>query len=150
MDANLRKVGGVVYDARERSFAEEIHASFGADAPPIGSAERIEPFAQGASGGSTDVGDISWQVPTAGLNAATWVPGTAAHSWQAVAAAGTSIGAKGMMVAARTLAFTAMDVLTTPRLVSDARAEFQGRLPVGFVYRSLAGNRAPPLDYRKQ
>ena len=53
-------------------------------------------------GSSTDVGDISWVCPTTGMRAATWVPGTVAHSWQAVVAGGTSIGHKGMMVAAKT------------------------------------------------
>ena len=54
--------------------------------------------------GSTDVGDVSWTVPTAGFSTATWVPGTPAHSWQAVAAGGTSIGMKGMQNAAKVLA----------------------------------------------
>jgi aminobenzoyl-glutamate utilization protein B len=89
-------------------------------------------------------------VPTAGLRTATWVAGTASHSWQAVAAGGTSIGVKGMMVAAKTLALTAMDVFSNPRLVADATAEFRSRLPAGFQYRPLVGDRPPPLDYRKE
>jgi aminobenzoyl-glutamate utilization protein B len=95
------------------------------------------------------VGDVSWAVPTAGLRTATWVPGTAAHSWQAIAAGGTSIGLKGMMVAARTLALTAADLFTTPVLVADARAEFERRRGTSFLYRPLVGDREPPLDYRK-
>ena len=51
--------------------------------------------------GSTDVGDVSWNVPTTGLRTATWVPGTPVHSWQAIAAGGTSIGTKGMHIAAK-------------------------------------------------
>jgi aminobenzoyl-glutamate utilization protein B len=150
MDSNLRRVGGVTYDARERAFAEEIRNTLPADASPLGEESTIGPFVEYRSGGSTDVGDVSWRVPTAGLRTATWVPGTASHSWQAVAAGGTTIGVKGMMVAARTLALTAMDVLTTPRLVADATAEFRGRLPAGFAYRPLVGDRPPPLDYRKE
>jgi aminobenzoyl-glutamate utilization protein B len=92
---------------------------------------------------------VSWRVPTAGLRVATWVPGTASRSWQAVAAGGTSIGIKGMMVAAKTLALTAIDAFTSPKLVADARAEFKRRIPQGFVYRPLLGDRAPALDYRK-
>ena len=60
-----------------------------------------------SSGGSTDVGDVSWVVPVTGFTAATWVPGTPGHSWQAVACGGTTIGKKGMNLAARTLAATA-------------------------------------------
>ena len=72
----------------------------------------VEPYDPNALPiGSTDVGDVSFTVPTAGMGAATWVPGTPAHSWQAVAAGGTSIGNKGMLVAAKTLALTAFNPL---------------------------------------
>jgi aminobenzoyl-glutamate utilization protein B len=149
MDANLRKVGGVKYDANETAFAEEIRTSFPADIPPLGSQETVMPFEQQQNGGSTDVGDVSWRVPTAGLRAATWVPGTASHSWQAVAAGGTSIGVKGMAVAAKTLAMTAIDLYRQPEVLSEARAEFERRLPANFTYKPLVGEREPPLDYRK-
>jgi aminobenzoyl-glutamate utilization protein B len=82
------------------------------------------------------------------MSAATWVPGTSAHSWQAIAAGGTSIGAKGMLVAAKTLALTAMDLMTQAQLRSAALAEFNGRRGKNFHYQALLGNRAPPLDYR--
>jgi aminobenzoyl-glutamate utilization protein B len=84
MDANLRKVGGVKYDANGTAFAEEIRKSFPADIPPLGSQETVMSFEQQQNGGSTDVGDVSWRVPTAGSRAATWVPGTASYPWQAV------------------------------------------------------------------
>lgn len=95
------------------------------------------------------MGDVSWTVPTAGLTAATWVPGTSAHSWQAVAAGGTSIGTKGMLVAARTLAMTAVDLLTDKVVLEEAREEFLERRGPDFEYRALLGDRKPPLDYRK-
>jgi len=79
---------------------------------------------------------------------ATWVPGTAAHSWQAVAADGMSIGAKGMMVAAKTMALTAAELFTDPTHVAKARAEFARRTE-GRPYHALVGDRPPPLDYRK-
>ena len=88
-------------------------------------------------------------VPTVGLSTATWVPGTAAHSWQAVAAGGTSVGMKGMLVAAKTLALTAVDIISNPAYVEAARQEFEGRRGPNFRYWSLVGDRAPPLDYRK-
>ncbi|HSM59453.1 MAG TPA: hypothetical protein VK849_01595, partial [Longimicrobiales bacterium] len=98
---------------------------------------------------STDVADVSWMVPTAGMSAATWIPGTSAHSWQAIAAGGTTIGEKGMVVAAKTLAMTAVDLLTRPDLVAAAKAEHAERVGPDFVYRPLVGDRDPPLDYRK-
>jgi len=101
-----------------------------------------------SSKGSTDVGDVSWVVPTTGLRTATWVPGTSAHSWQAIAAGGTSIGAKGMQVAAQTLALTVMDLMTRQELIATAVKEFNERRGENFRYKALLGDRQPPLDYR--
>ncbi len=148
MDANLRKVGGVHYTAEERAFAEQLHPTLDTDRG-LGTEAEIEPFQLRPPGGSTDVGDVSWVVPTAGLRTATWVPGTPAHSWQAVAAGGTSIGAKGLEVAAKTLALTAVDLYINPALIQEARAELERRRGPDFVYRPLLGDRAPPLDYRR-
>lgn len=99
-------------------------------------------------GGSTDVGDVSWAVPTAGMRSATWVPGTGGHSWQAVAAGGTSIGTKGMIIAAKTMALTAIDLFKDPAITIVAREELMQRRGKEFIYVPLAGDREPPLDYR--
>ena len=88
-------------------------------------------------------------VPTGGMGAATWVPGTSAHSWQAIAAGGTGIGDKGMIVAAKTIAMTAIDLFRNPDLIEAAKAEHADRIPEGWVYEPLLGDRDPPLDYRK-
>jgi aminobenzoyl-glutamate utilization protein B len=150
MQTNLERVGGVRYDAEETQFAEALRRSLPEDAPALDDAARVQPFRESApAGGSTDVADVSWVVPTVGLRTATWVPGTAAHSWQAVAAGGTSIGEKGMVVAAKTLAMTAVDLFTRPDVLAAAKAEQTKRQGPGFVYRSLVGDRSPPLDYRK-
>ena len=101
------------------------------------------------SGGSTDVGDVSWTVPTTGLRTATWVPGTAAHSWQAIAAGGTSIGEKGMIVAAKTLALSAIELFQSPNTIAQAKEEFERRRGPDYHYIPLVGDRKPPLDYRK-
>jgi aminobenzoyl-glutamate utilization protein B len=150
MDANLRRVGGVTYDATERAFATTLRKSLGENVPPIEQAAEIAPFEFYRSGGSTDVADVSWVVPTVGLRTATWVPGTPSHSWQAIAAGGTTIGLKGMMVAAKTLALTAVDLMTNPQLVEDATAAYRKQIPAGWTYRPLLGDRKPPLDYRKK
>ncbi len=150
MDAKLREVGGVEYTEAERAFARAIQATFeGEPAPPLTSATEIGSFGIQAMSGSTDVGDVSWVVPTAGLSTATWVPGTAAHSWQAVAAGGTGIGAKGMLVAAKTLARTAIELYRRPDLIRQAWDELERRRGPGFEYVSLVGDREPPLDYRR-
>jgi aminobenzoyl-glutamate utilization protein B len=83
------------------------------------------------------------------MSAATWVPGTPAHSWQAVAAGGTSIGTKGMMIAAKTLTLTAIGLFSDRDLVDKAMAEFTQRRGADFKYIPLLGDRTPALDYRK-
>ena len=149
MDANLRRVGGVTYSPEEQAFAEKLRATLGTPNLSLGSEKEIQPNELRMIKGSTDVGDVSWMVPTAGLSTATWVPGTSAHSWQAVAAGGMSIGAKGMLVAAKTLAMTAVDLLSEPAHIDAAREEFDQRRGPDFEYHALLGDRPPPLDYRK-
>lgn len=148
MDANLRAVGGYTYTQEEKEFAEKIQKTFTSTLPPLSSTSTVSEVDL-LSGGSTDVGDVSWVVPTAGLTTATWVPGTAAHSWQAVAAGGTSIGYKGMMMAAKTLALSIIDVYSNPALVDTAWKEFRKRTGENFKYEALIGDRPPALDYRK-
>ena len=150
LDENLRKVGGVDYTPAELAFAERLRESLPADAPPIDSVGAIRPFdrTERVDPVSTDAGDVSWVVPTASVNTATWVAGTVAHSWQAVAAGGTSIGAKGMAVAAKTLARTAIDLYSNPALLAAAKAEHAERIGGDFQYRPLLGDRQPALDYR--
>jgi aminobenzoyl-glutamate utilization protein B len=150
MDTNLRLVGGYTYTEQEKDFAQKIQKSFSGVIPKLESTNAIIDFgADDEKGGSTDVGDVSWVVPTVGLSTATWVPGTSAHSWQAVAAGGTSIGSRGMMMAAKTLAGTAMDLLDNPALIVEAKKEFEIKRPRDFKYQALVGDRKPALDYRK-
>jgi aminobenzoyl-glutamate utilization protein B len=149
LDTNLRAVGGVTYTAEEQAFAEALRATLPAEgAPPMGFQSTIRPRDEAVTIGSTDAGDVSWAVPTGWILAATWVPGTANHTWQAAATAGTSIGRKGMLVAAKTLALTALDLFTDPVKVKAARASFdEGRR--GLEYRSrIPADMAPPLGYR--
>ena len=147
---NLLKVGGVNYTQEEIVFADKIAKTMGSEKADLEIAENIQPYnTVGETSGSTDVGDVSFAVPTAGMGAATWVPGTPAHSWQAVAAGGTSIGKKGMMVAAKTLTLTAIDLFTSQDLVAKSKAEFLERRGSEFVYIPLLGDRPPALDYRK-
>ncbi len=123
-------MGGFEYTPDERAFAERIRKTLEGTLPPVDTANQIMQPQGGVGTASTDMGDVSWRVPTVQMTAATWVPGTPAHSWQAVAAGGMSIGAKGMIVAAKTMALTTIDLLTDPAHVQKARAEFdKGRGP---------------------
>jgi aminobenzoyl-glutamate utilization protein B len=149
MQANLEALGGIRYSAAEQAFAEQIFATLDTPEWPLGSQQDVQPVNRERSGGSTDVGDVSWNVPTAELSTATWVPGTPAHSWQAIAAGGTTIGIKGLQLAAKALALTAADFFERPELLRDARAAFDQARGEGYVYTPLIGERAPPLDYRR-
>ncbi len=149
MHQSLTRVGGYTMTASERAFAQVLAQSFINQPSVLGLEEKVLPFQFTKGKGSTDVGDVSWTVPTAGLNTATWVPGTAAHSWQAIAAGGTSIGIQGMMVAAKTLALTAQALFLNPDNLNQAAVEFDQRRGPDFVYQALLGDRAPPLDYRR-
>lgn len=148
---NLERTGGVKYTESEMSFVKSIQSSFGNNAPPLSIADSILPLKlhpeTGASMGSTDVGDVSYVVPTVGFTAATWVPGTPMHSWQAVACGGTDIGVKGLVVAAKTMALTAIDLFTHPEYVQQAKAEFKQQLG-NYKYEALLGDRKPALNYR--
>ncbi|MDF5690050.1 amidohydrolase [Aquirufa aurantiipilula] len=150
MHANLQQVGGYILSPSELAFAKQIQQSEGMEMVDLASTNQIKGLNDGdnLATGSTDVADVSWTVPTIGLGTAAWVPGTSAHSWQAVAAGGMSIGRKGMMVAAKTLASTAIDLFKHPELVKEAKAEFDQRRGPNFVYKSLLGIRQPALNYR--
>ncbi|MFM9031018.1 MAG: amidohydrolase, partial [Opitutaceae bacterium] len=87
-------------------------------------------------------------VPTVGVRTATWAPGTPGHSWQAVACGGTSMGLKGMNVAAKVLAGTMIDLFSDAAAIKAARAELEKRRGADFRYEAVIGNRAPPLNYR--
>jgi aminobenzoyl-glutamate utilization protein B len=149
MNSNLQTVGGYSLNPTELAFAKQIQQTPGMLQTDLASTSSVVPGRPDPSGGgSTDVGDVSWVVPTIGLGTATWVPGTTAHSWQAVAAGGTSIGKKGMMVAAKTIAGTAMDLFKNPALIEAAKAEWSKRKGAEFKYKALLGDRKPALNYR--
>jgi len=149
MHKNLVARGGIKYSKKENEYANEIYKTMLSPGGKIGDQEKIRPFASSHTYGSTDVGDVSWVVPQAGLRTATWVPGTAGHSWQGVAAGGTSIGLKGTKLAAQVLADTAQDLFKNPAIIKSAKIEYEDRVGSDFQYYPLLGDRDPPLDYRR-
>ena len=145
----LETVGGFELSASERDFAERLQHSEGFSAVPLEATARVYPLTTGRSSpASTDVGDVSWVVPTVQVYTATWVPGTVAHTWQATAAGGTSIGVKGMLVAAKSMALTGATLFSSPSIIAAARAELDAKRGTSFRYETVLGDRKPPLDYR--
>lgn len=147
VDANLRRVGGYRYTPAEARYAEAIAKTL-PGARAAGDPSAIGDYEVGRkSPASSDVGDISWVVPTSSLGTATWVPGTAPHSWQAASASGTSIGVSGALVAAKTLAISGAELLLEPDQLRAAKAELEKSRGASFRYEPLLGDRKPPLDY---
>ncbi len=148
---NLETVGGIHYDDRERAFAEEIIKGTSTQSAALEEVAKVQPLEDerpSSGGGSSDVGDVSWNVPTVSFGTATFVPGSAGHSWQNVAAGGTTIGTKSLINTAKVFALTAIDLYTNPTLVSEVKEEFESRRGADFNYESLLGDRTPALDYR--
>ncbi len=142
MHANFERLGPPEFDAADRAFAAEIQATIGQE--DIDSAHRrfgipvidaplcdlIVPLeARGARMvGSTDVGDVSWAVPTVQARGATYAIGTPGHSWQLTAQGKTPAAHKGMVHVAKVMAATAADVLTDPALLALAKSDHAARL----------------------
>lgn len=148
---NLSEVGGVYYNEEEKKYAEKISITFGEQKQDILLATSVEQYEFKTStkgGGSTDVGDVSWVVPTVGFSTATYVPGTPGHSWQAASCTGTSIGLKGMLNAAKTLALTGYDLFNDTKIIDKARKEFNKKRGIDYNYNPLIGDRKPALNYR--
>ena len=109
--ANFKSLNKLRYDDAEMRFAVRLRESISGKIPPMEDITTVYDNNGGTTMGSTDVGDVSWVVPTAGFSAACWAPGTPGHSWQAVACGGTTIGRKGMLLAADILAASAWDLI---------------------------------------
>lgn len=148
MHKNLENRGGIKYSDAETEYAKTIMKSFIDNDSEIGDQEEVLNYKMTHGYGSTDVGDVSWLVPTAGARIATWVPGTSAHSWQAVASGGMSIGLKGTKLAVQILTDTAKAIYLDPGIADEAKKELAERTGEDFEYIPLLGNRNPPLDYR--
>lgn len=142
---NLEALGPVTYTAEETTFAKKIQES--TDKPQVGLYTEIEPMEEtdsNAGGGSTDVGDVSWIVPTIRVSVATAPVGTPWHSWAVVACGGMSIGHKGMMQASKLLAMTMVDLYEDPSKVEAVKADYKknrGDAP----YKALIPDGPPPL-----
>jgi aminobenzoyl-glutamate utilization protein B len=145
LQRNLGIVGPPRFTAEEREFARKTQADL-ARAPEIALSEEIEPLEDepGQDLASSDVGDISWFVPVGELSVASYSYGAPGHSWQIVACTGTSIGEKAMLVAAKTLAATAVDLYASPARVAEAKADFEAiRKPLEYVTLIPEGQKAP-------
>jgi aminobenzoyl-glutamate utilization protein B len=130
---NMKKVGPPQFGPADLKLARELQtvlrADFGLrDTKPLSDTIEEFPAAPYQDPGSTDVGDVSWHIPTSGLSTACFAEGSPGHSWQNVAAIGSPIGHKGMMIAAKVLALSSADLLQDPQTLKEARADLQQRM----------------------
>ncbi|MEK6629749.1 MAG: amidohydrolase, partial [Acidobacteriota bacterium] len=146
---NLELVGPPAFTAEEKAFARKTQEPLGRSFE-VALSETVDPLPTVPSQGvaSTDVGDISWTVPVGQLTVATQAFGSPGHSWQIVACTGMSIGEKGMIVAAKALAGTAIDLYQSPAVLQKAKEDFARiRGPLKFLTLIPDGQKAP-LTFR--
>jgi aminobenzoyl-glutamate utilization protein B len=128
MQVHLEHIGIPNYSEEEQAFARELQNNIGVEPQGMTAETQSlgdENFLMGAS---TDVGDVSWNVPTMGCGMPTMPLGVAVHTWAATACHGMSIGLKGALQAARALALTGLDVMTDAELRQAAREDFERRV----------------------
>ncbi|MGH9554266.1 MAG: amidohydrolase [Terriglobales bacterium] len=142
--ANLVRLGDIPFTEDEQEFARKIQRATGVE--PKGLDGVIHPFDenQEVEGGSTDVGDVSWQVPTIHFSLTTAPKGAPWHAWPVVATGGMSIGHKGMTHAAKTLAMTAVDLFDDAALRDAMRKEFEEKTK-GSTYKAFIPDGPPPV-----
>jgi amidohydrolase len=150
---NLEKVGGVQWNQHELDFATKVAQSTSTSPSELEKVKTVVPWDENKFGqlqsGSSDVGDVSWNVPVGSFVAATFVPGSPGHSWQNVATGGTTIGTKGLIVAAKVFALTAIDLFSNPYLIGPIKEEFNKARGENYKYVPIVPGK-PELDYRSE
>jgi aminobenzoyl-glutamate utilization protein B len=165
--ANMRAIGAPQYTEEEEAFATELAKTIPIEKKRIGlmkshlpdamdlmdvnlNTKIYDPIGAGAKGGgSSDVADVAWNIPTVQFRTVYTIVGAAGHSWQNTASNGTSIGHKSTIFASKVMAATVIDLLTKPDLIIEAREEWEKQMQ-GRVYKSpLPVDAKPPLDQLK-
>ncbi len=128
MQKNLELLGPITYTEEETAFGKAIQKATGK--PEVGMDSKVYPLKEteeNPGGGSTDVGDVSWNVPNINLGVTVAPKDTPWHSWAVVACGGMSIGHKGMVYAAKAMGMTMLDLFENPKLVDEVKEEFNTR-----------------------
>ena len=145
LQKNIETLGPIVYTEEEIAFAKKIQeVSGGKQVGLDGKIHALKPTKEHPEGGSTDVGDVSWLVPEITALVTTAPANAPWHSWAVVACGGMSIGHKGMMFAAKSLAMTMVDLYDNEQLRKDIQAEFENRKGTQ-VYKAYIPDGPPPV-----
>ena len=149
LQKNLESLGAIEYNESEQDFAKKLQEATSSEILGIESIiSPLEETLEHPMGASTDVGDVSFVVPTIRLGATTAPKGTPWHSWAVVACGGMSIGHKGMTYAAKALSMTMVDLYTDPELIKAVTAEFKERKG-DYIYEGMIPEGPPPLNFNQ-
>jgi len=142
---NMTWLGPIAFTPEEQDFAKKIQQATGVE--PKGLDGAVQPWKEpkpDPEGGSTDVGDVSWIIPTLSMNATTAPVNAPWHAWPVVACGGMSIGHKGLIYAAKTMAATMVDLFENPKTLNAIQAEFREKSK-GVVYKPFIPDGPPAL-----
>lgn len=148
MQQNLELLGPIKYTDSEVSFGKKIQEV--TMKPQVGMDSNINPLEttrEHPGGGSTDVGDVSWNVANINLAVTTAPKDTPWHSWAVVACGGMSIGHKGMLYASKAMSMTMLDLFENPKLVKKVKAEYLKRKGKE-VYTAIVPDGPPPVNQK--
>jgi len=143
MTEHMNRYFPIAWTGEEQAYAKSIQKEMGK--PEVGMADDVKPVPTGVNvGGSSDVGDVSWQVPTMGAVYASWPRNISPHQWGCTACNGMSIGQKATIHAAKVLATTGLDLLTDPGFLKAVKDDFVKQLN-GRTYKSMNDSATNPL-----
>lgn len=149
MQENLELLGPISYTENEIAFGKKIQEA--TEKPQVGMDSTINPLRiteKNPGGGSTDVGDVSWNVPNINLRVTVAPKDTPWHSWAVVACGGMSIGHKGMIYSSKAMSMTMLDLFENPDLVNKVKAEYKERKG-DVVYKPIIPEGPPPIPNKK-
>lgn len=149
LQANLETLGNIEYTPEEEEFAKAIQRA--TEKPEVGMNMEIKPMREtleNPGGGSTDVGDVSFIVPTIRLRGTTAPYDTPWHSWAVVATGGMPIGHKGLIYSSKALAMTMIDLFENPELRASIKEEHNERVG-DYEYEGIVPPGPPPLDFEQ-
>ena len=149
MQKNLELLGPIKYTEDEIAFGKKIQEV--TKKPQLGMDANINPLRitlENSGGGSTDVGDVSWNVANINLRVTTAPIDTPWHSWAVVACGGMSIGHKGMLYSSKAMSMTMLDLFENPDMVAKVKAEYKERKG-DEVYKAIIPEGPPPIPNKK-
>jgi aminobenzoyl-glutamate utilization protein B len=161
MHENFQRLGPPEFDDADRAYAEQIRATLKPEdiaaafdraglpvRPDLAMCDFVVPLESKGKGGngSTDVGDVSWAVPTVQARGATCAVGTPFHSWQLTAQGKSPAAHKGLIHVAKVMAGTAVDALQDPGLIERAKAEHEAKMKLTPYVCPLPPDVNPPIQ----